>query len=277
MHTELDLIEQFSAEFLKNDPSNRVCAEDALRADLTGMKIYDEPIFGAAAADSPLFYELKKAVHPEAFLPKDFLSEAKSVLSFFLPFTEEVKRSNTLDMYTASDEWLHARIEGQKMLVKLGIHLCEILEKKGYSAVFPTVDPRFKLISPVISNWSERHIAYICGLGTFGISRGLITKKGVAGRFGSIITSAPISASPHAYGDPFEYCIMCGKCAENCPVNAIDITKGVINGKDQALCSEFVNASFRPPHGVNGTVRYGCGKCQTGVPCESTLPISNIR
>ena len=37
------------------------------------------------------------------------------------------------------------------------------------------------------SNWSERHVAYVCGLGTFGC-QGLITSKGLAGRFGSIIT-----------------------------------------------------------------------------------------
>ena len=35
-------------------------------------------------------------------------------------------------------------------------------------------------ISPYISTWSERHAMYAAGLGTFGLSKGLITKKGMA-------------------------------------------------------------------------------------------------
>lgn len=33
------------------------------------------------------------------------------------------------------------------------------------------------------SNWSERHAAYVCGLGTFGLSKGLITDKGMGRTF----------------------------------------------------------------------------------------------
>ena len=128
------------------------------------------------------------------------------------------------------------------------------------------------MITPYISTWSERHAAYAAGLGTFGLSKGLITKKGMAGRFGSVITSAEFDADIRPYSQPFEYCTMCGACMVKCPAGAIDKAKGCALGKDQLVCGPYVSGSKLPPHGPNQRVRYGCGKCQCGVPCESGIP-----
>lgn len=264
--------------FLGSAPENHVSAEDAIRPELAGMQIYDAPLLASAAADDPLFLKLREpqVIGEGVFLPTDWLPEAQSVLSFFLPFTEPVKRSNR-GGDTASDEWLHARIEGQLMLNVLGEYLCGLLRDAGYAAAFPTTDPRFSTLGPYASNWSERHVAYVCGLGTFGLSRSLITAKGTAGRFGSIITSAPLPAANRPYSTPFDYCTLCGACAVNCPADAIDVKRGVIDGKEQTLCGPFVRATFLPPHGPNNRVRYGCGKCQVGVPCESGIPLKALR
>jgi len=53
------------------------------------------------------------------------------------------------------------------------------------------------------------------------------------------------------------------RCAENCPANAITVE----NGKDHYKCHAFVNKT-----GEKYKPRFGCGKCQTGVPCESRIP-----
>ena len=95
----------------------------------------------------------------------------------------------------------------------------------------------------------------------------------MAGRFGSIVTTAPLPVTERPYDNPFAYCILCGACQTRCPVNAIDIRRGVIDGKNQAICAPFVNGTRRPPHGPNQRKRYGCGKCQVGVPCESGIPL----
>ena len=268
-------LQQTMTDFLREHEENRVSAEDALRPDLAGMQIYDDPLMGVAAANDPLFLQLQTpgVVGEGALLPADWLADAVSVISFFLPFTERVRCSNRLSADTASDEWLHARIEGQRMVEVFAAALCEKLREAGYDAVCPATDPRFGMIAPFASNWSERHVAYICGLGTFGVSRGLITAKGMAGRFGSIVVNAPLPVTPRPYSDPFAYCILCGACQTRCPVQAIDIKRGVVNGKDQTVCSAFVEQSRRPPHGPNRRARYGCGKCQVGVPCESRLPL----
>ena len=147
-----------------------------------------------------------------------------------------------------------------------------LLEKEGFASVCPTTSENFRNITPYISNWSERHAAYAAGLGTFGLSKGLITEKGMAGRFGSVITDAEFSPTIRPYSDPFEYCTMCGACMMRCPAGAIDKSKGCALGKDQLICGPYLSGSRLPKHGPNERVRYGCGKCQVGVPCENGIP-----
>ena len=269
---DFELLKKKITDFLLGCPLNYVPEEDAIRPELAGMQIYDEPLFGVADVNDPLFEELRKeGIVGEAFdLPHKWLDNPVSVLSFFLPFTEQVKVSNRKGD-VASDEWLHARIEGQQMMNKLGEYVKELLISEGFDTAFPTTDSRFHLANPYCSNWSERHVAYIAGLGTLSLSKGIITKKGMAGRLGSVITTAKLPVTMREYSSPFEYCIMCGACQKNCPVNAIDMSKGVEKGKNHEICSPFVGKKF-PPNGPNNIVRYGCGKCQVGVPCESKIP-----
>lgn len=268
-----NLIEKCSV-FLNNAPENYVSKEDAIRRDLIGMRIYDEPLIMVASADDPMFETLKdpKIIHPDIMMPRDWIPDAKSVISYFMPYTDVVKNSNTKSHFYPSDEWLHARIEGQLMVEAMGKYIKSLLENEGYSAAFPTTDPRFKKLEPFKSNWSERHVANIAGLGTFSLSKGLITEKGVAGRFGSIVTNCYIEPTPRLYSDPFQNCTMCGMCAKTCPIGAIDISRGVVFGKDHPTCSDYLDKLRLKPHGPNNRSRYGCGKCQVGVPCQSVNP-----
>ena len=113
------------------------------------------------------------------------------------------------------------------------------------------------------SNWSERHAAYAAGLGTFGLSKGLITEKGIAGRFASIIIDAEAAPDERKYTGIYDYCTMCGACVRRCPGQAITLEEG----KNHNICNTTVN-TLSAPHAP----RYGCGLCQTKVPCESRIP-----
>lgn len=273
--------------FAESSPDNEVSEEDAIYSNLAGLKLYEAPILGFASADDELFiteYKREGVIHPEYMAPTEWLPGAKTVISFFLPFTKEVKESNRcrIDKSYApgipqrcSAEWLHARIEGQSFLNKMTDHIQMLLENEGFETVCPTTSDKLRRITPYIANWSERHAAYAAGLGTFGLSKGLITEKGMAGRFGSVITNAGFRPTTRPYKDPFEYCTMCGVCMVKCPVHAIDKAKGFVHGKDQTICGPYVENSHLPPHGPNQRVRYGCGKCQSGTPCESGIPKRN--
>lgn len=270
--------------FVASSQDNYVSDTDAIDPVLAGLKLYEEPLIGIASADDPLFTtEFKKdgVIHPEYMSPAEWLPGAKSVVSFFLPFTKAVKESNRLTLdepyapgipQRCSTEWLHARIEGQAFVNHVTAYIQSLLEAAGFESICPTTSGRLRMITPYLSTWSERHAAYAAGLGTFGLSKGLITKKGMAGRFGSVITTAEFPPTPRPYSDPFAYCTMCGACMGKCPVHAIDKVKGCALGKDQSICGPYVNGSFLPPHGPKQIVRYGCGKCQCGVPCESGIP-----
>lgn len=261
-------------QFMEQSPLARVSPEDALRPDLSGMAMFEPPLLGVAAAGDPAFLRLRdpEVVGPHVMLPEEWLPGAQSVVSFFFPFTGQVRRANARLREEPAPEWLHARIEGQAMLTAFGRFLAGELERRGVRAVAPVLDPRFwsrtRAKAPgqaeFTSNWSERHAAFVCGLGTFGLSRGLITEKGMAGRFFSLVTDCALEADVRAYSDPYAYCIRCGACARNCPAHAITLE----GGKDQAVCSALVEATmarYRP--------RYGCGKCQVNVPCEARRPV----
>ena len=268
-------LEKALNDFIQNSPDNYVKKEIALRPDLAGMRMFDEPIFGYASADDPYFTEAKKPgiIGPHFIAPAEWLPGAKTVISLFLPFTAQVRSSNSQDMTMPSAEWLHARIEGQAFQDKICRFTEDLLKKEGFNALAPMVNPRFSRVSPVIkdktqqdfytSNWSERHIAHASGLGTFGLSKGLITRKGVAGRYISIITSAFFEPVKRPYTGIYDYCSACGSCARNCPANAISKE----NGKNHYLCSEYVE-SIRE----KCAPRFGCGKCQVKVPCETAAP-----
>jgi epoxyqueuosine reductase QueG len=264
----IETIIRYANDFVNNSVYNTVPQSTALKPDISGMRIFDEPIIGCVSPNDTYFEMLKM---PEARLmdfkpPLDWLATAKTVISFFLPFTTRVKESNTINMAWPSEEWMNARIEGQDFIRQLSKHLCETLSAAGYATITPATDPGFwsKPLPPLgyTSNWSERHIAYACGLGTFSLSKGLITALGVAGRLGSVITELELPPTPRPYSGLYDYCSRCGICAEHCPSGAISLE----TGKDYFKCKRFLDETRKPKPPY-----YGCGKCQVGVPCESAI------
>ena len=267
------LLESRLGDFTDESLKNRISAEAALEPQAIGMHMFDCPLVAYGDAGDELFTELLRpeVLGPQMRLPEEWVEGARSVISYFFPMSGQVRLSNR-GTGRASIEWFHARIDGQAFILEAGRYLVSILEGLGYQAVCPAADARFAATFLSVedraqsfrSNWSERHVAYVCGLGTFSLSKGLITEAGTAGRFGSVVTTAALPPTVRLYDDLYEYCIMCGMCAERCPVNAISIE----TGKDHFACYDELMASkaFYPGY-------YGCGKCQVDVPCEFRRPV----
>jgi len=266
--------------FTEQSESNFVSKEKALSPNLVGMKIYDPPLVAFASASDELFLKMKepKAIGSHFMLPSEWLAGAKTVISIFFPFTDNIREANKLDMSWPSNEWMHGRIEGQVLIKNVCLYLKSEIELAGYNAISPPFDSRFITTTSkalviedksifFTSNWSERHAAFVCGLGTFGLSKGLITEKGMAGRFGSLITSLEIKPDTRKYDSLYGYCIMCAKCAKNCPVHAISKEEG----KNHSICSNFIDTVME-----KHKPWYGCGKCQVNVPCEKRTPRINL-
>ena len=74
-----------------------------------------DPLIGFAQADEPLMAELKTAVGPSHALPQDLLPGARSVIVYFIPFTEDIPRSNRTG-HMASRQWSLAYIETNHFL-----------------------------------------------------------------------------------------------------------------------------------------------------------------
>ena len=273
MYTNEDLIKDCLELFGQTDGNN---------VDIPGIGetvLYEEPIFGFASANDDIFetFRRKEVIGANYMGPYEWLPEAKSVISMFLPFSEAVRKSNKIenDKTDPSKEWLYARIEGQEFISKYTAAISQFLADKGIASCVPALDERFGVkiettiegLKPSFhadSKWSERHAAYACGLGTFGLSRGLITEKGMAGRFASIIMAAELEPTERKYTGIDDYCIKCGVCAKNCPAKAISLKHGKNNLKCH-LHVQKMKKKYSP--------RYGCGKCQVGVPCEFSSPV----
>jgi len=261
-------------QFVHDSAGNYITAEAAESPSCDGLRLFDAPIFAFGGADDELYEQFKReeAIGSHFIPPLEWLSSAKTVIAIFFPYSEQIKEANSKDYEWPAPEWLHARYDGQIFLKETVLYIQQLLIDAGYNSIAPAFDKRFSsgdtsnksidAAARFTSNWSERHIAYACGLGTFGLSKGLITEKGVCGRFSSILTELDLPKDVRKYKGLYEYCTMCKKCIPNCPPRAI-----TNDGKEHILCSDFIDTTI-----ARHKPRYGCGKCQVGVPCMSAAP-----
>ncbi|MCL6635907.1 MAG: epoxyqueuosine reductase, partial [Peptococcaceae bacterium] len=142
-------------------------------AGARGKTSYRRPLVGFARADDPLFKELKKAVGPDHFLPSDILPGAAAVVAFFVPFTGELVEKNKKHPYVCR-EWAEAYIETNRLISLCCERLGRELAARGVKAAWQQPTHNFDP-EKLVSFWSHKHEAYICGLGTFGLHHMLIT------------------------------------------------------------------------------------------------------
>ncbi|RLI33230.1 epoxyqueuosine reductase, partial [Candidatus Bathyarchaeota archaeon] len=123
-----------------------------------------KPLIAFADASDPLFLKLRKVASPKHMLPSQLLADAKTVISYFIPFREEIVLSNAGGGREASREWALAYIETNRLLEDLGEALARWLETLGFKAV--PLPPTHNFDEErLVSEWSHKHVAYIAGLG----------------------------------------------------------------------------------------------------------------
>ena len=223
--------------------------------------IFRQPLTGYADAGDPIFRTLKSVIGPEHLLPAEILPGAKSVVAFFIPFSKEIIVGNREGEY-ASRKWAEAYDITNKLIDSICLDLSKTLSPLGVQMAWllPTYEfDREKLIA----QWSHRHAAYACGLGSFGRNNMIITKQGCAGRFGTAILDTYLEPSPRA--ELIHACSRdngCVYCVQICPVHALGEADF-----DRHKCYQRLleNDRLYPDLDLTDV----CGKCVTG-PCACT-------
>jgi len=232
---------------------------------------YREPLVGFADAADPRFLQLREIAEPTHLLPTDLLPGARSVVSFFLPFAEDVVRANRAHPCEVAEEGDVAYVETSALIIEIARELIAALAEKGVRAA---AEPATHNWDPVtlISRWSHKSIAAIAGLGSFGLHRMLITDLGCAGRFGSLVVDAFLE--PTSEPEPPTRCLYfhdrsCTVCVDRCPVGAL-----TEDGFDKHRCYRWLlEVAERFRHVGYADV---CGKCAVFGPCalKPAVPVS---
>jgi len=264
-------LEQEIKAFVINSPLNRM----PVTRELT---IFDVPLVRFADGNDPLYMEYKDIIDPDHLTPSEALAQYLGknpsdipsrlfVVSWVLPIMEGTRISNYTETRGPSRRWSHTRYYGEAFNNELRRHVVETLTEVGALAVAPMLQPYFRTSANekvgLFSNWSERHSAYVAGHGTFSLSDGFITERGIA-------------ASLRVYDSPFSNCLFyvdgsCRACIDRCPAGAI-----TEQGHDKMKCMNYLRGiGYRPmSEGYNDEISvFGCGLCQTNVPCEYHIPV----
>ncbi|MDF2841523.1 MAG: 4Fe-4S ferredoxin iron-sulfur binding protein [Clostridia bacterium] len=238
-------------EFIEDSIKQMVFSSDNI--------MYRQPIIAFADAEDPEFDQIKNVTHDNHMLPREWMPGGKTIVSYFIPFTKELVKVNREHEYVAK-EWAVAYIETNDLIKQINNALAERLKQFHIDTVWQLPDINFDG-EKLMAYWSQRHIAYIAGIGTFGINNMLITDMGCAGRYGSFIIDYKIEPSKK---NREEKCLYkrngsCGICMDMCPVQAL-----TSQGYDRFKCNQRV---WEVDEFYNDLAPCDCcGKCLLG-PC----------
>lgn len=263
-----EIITQFIIDYVKDHDEEGII-----------KNIWRTPIVRFGDALLPELDGLKDLIHPDHGTPKEVLPGARTVIAYFLPFREEIGNTNK-EGRLSSKEWALAYEKTNAFFYAFNDILVDWLKDRGIAAAV-SPDAGSYDDELLISKWSQRHFAYYCGLGTFGINNMLITDAGCCGRVSTVVTDLEIE---HDRPIQEEYCLYrkdgsCGKCIRHCPVGALSPS-----GYDRKKCDAHCTENAKVHVGLCETPSYSlstdneligtntCGKCVTVMPCTYKIP-----
>lgn len=269
-----------------------------------GGKVYlDIPQMGVADGNDEIFLQFKEELSFDHLNPTEIwrrydcpmsleIIQNLRVIVVVYPYTKEIKKAKNISSNHPSKIFHLARNYAKYFIANGSEQLCAFFRTMGYLAISPTV---YSLLN-VSENeknyggWSDRHCAYVAGLGTLSLQNALITRNGCNNRICSIITNAPLEITPRVIDNPNGLCSFyrihsCGTCKRCCPVGAIT-NEGLEFEKCESYCKKvnkemntilepyLRQISFRKKSVVKTSTDFpvGCAMCQIKVPCTSRIP-----
>lgn len=296
-----ELLRSFIQGILTTSPLNR------LPEEFGGERIFADPLLGIARGDDPIFLKFKEVVHPEHLTPVEMwvktglpdeagLAERVRVLSIVFPFHPGIRKAGKAARDMPPEIYCVARNLANVFKREVASRTVAFIQETGFQATAGMLSPAYEIIARDIprlaSTWSERHVAFAAGLGSFSLHEGLITEAGCNVRLASVLTDAPLEITPRRNDDPFANCLQhatgkCGKCVKRCPGGALSL-----EGHDKMKCYLFGRVvdqemnrrvgRFLKTHRrvIDGKERItypvGCALCQFGVPCMDRNPVRSL-
>lgn len=189
--------------------------------DIGRPDLYREPMVGFVSVDDPSIENVKDIVGPWHDSPDDQLPGARTIIAYTVPFTREVAMDPGNAEFSGLT-WSEAYVIINKNFELISKAVADYLRSKGYEAATVTATNDYDPSDPV-SSWSHRTMACAAGLGKFGMNRILITSRGSAVRYCSLLTTAELEPS-----GPYEGPVCtgldggsCRLCLDACPVDAL--------------------------------------------------------
>jgi epoxyqueuosine reductase QueG len=131
-------------------------------------KMWKDPIIEIISVKNEKLNILKEVVSSEHLTPYNILSDAKSIVCLFIPFDDSIVKSN-INTILASEKWAIAYIRTNELIKTINDNIEILMKQKGYIAGKIPATQKIDE-GKILSDWSHRHIAYIAGIGTFGIN-----------------------------------------------------------------------------------------------------------
>lgn len=287
-------------------------------------RIFSKPLFGVAMGDDPIFLKYKDVVHPEHLTPlemwqKNYPSDSKDIqpqlrlLSIIFPYEKHIRDANKGQREMPARIYCVGRNYANAFINEVLQETIKLFQRQGYRAFAGVLSQAYRVIKlerGFASTWSERHMAFAAGLGTFSLHEGLITDAGCNVRIASVLTDAPLPVTLRKSDAPYAHCLYyakdeCKKCVERCPAEAISE-----NGHDKIKCSVYRrkvakkmnqllgpllkpnihhvdkrgNIFHKAAKKMNRSLRsflrphykpVGCALCQFNVPCMDKNPMAS--
>jgi hypothetical protein len=293
-----DLLYTFLIDFFATSKLNR------LPESYGGGRIFSKPLIGIARGDDPIFKKFKEVAAPRHMTPAEMwiasncpelpnLASQLRIISVVCPFSNQIREESMKAEIFPAEIYSIGRNYANAFKTDVMKQLIHFFKEKGFQATAGMLSIGFDIYSGFLSTWSERHIAFATGLGSFSLHEGFISEVGCNIRLCSVITNAPLEVTPRKSDDPYVNCLYyakgtCRECEKKCPGQAIDE-----NGHDKLKCytygrkveAEMNNrlGSILKPHWRRSRGVYkqttkspvGCAFCQYGVPCMDKNPMAS--
>jgi epoxyqueuosine reductase QueG len=202
-------------------------------------------IFGITSADG---YEHALP----GWSPKEMMPRCKSVIIFGRPFVGE-QPYVVEEKHLVNESWWEANDVVSHEIAQWRGELINLLDEFGigtanFGGYGTTTEPTF----------SYRLAQYEAGIGVYGrFGVCLNPDFGCYYKVSVLLTEAGLIPTDNTKLGDFSPCESCKKCAEVCPVYAIDPVKDPAEGYNRDLCSKFI-LTMKRKHGEAAKI---CARC----------------